>query len=398
MADSWIAEGIKMADISLEDLLKKSPKDLKKKAINPFADTDKVATQAVNSSSPALVDALDALQHALDASPRSSPTQILGKETPNLECPTEEGDASKTLTALGQELAERRNSTRGLPLGLEKASPAPEQTDIELDDPMLVDPKMFEKRVPLFDQAGGKPPSDGTEIAHAPVDENLSLGGFNEERDTIDDVYRDKAGIKPKKYEPVDNSHLHGVDGERDTIADVIRDKTRYIPNQNDDDDDEFMERIEDVPKEKIKMQETRKVSPPEEIRAKNYATRSRSTFTGIGIIGKHDIGDVVECHDGFDYRIISISMTNNGVHLRRLDTGMKSRTSYEKFFGMKPTPFPYSKNDIVSYYNPETMQRENYEVVGLNPASNNVQLIIDGQKRFIRATKITLVEKAHDE
>jgi hypothetical protein len=377
-----------MNKISLEDLLRKSPEQIKNKMLNPFSDVNIDITDSVASNSPDLVEALTTLQETLENSSR--------KDSRSLNTSTDSVESFNPLTFLSSEIAERKGR-QSLPVGLEKSVPVSNPVDSAPDDPNMADFQTFEKRVPLFGETGGGSPSrDGTEISSAPVDDGLALGGFNEERDTVEDVYRDKAGIKAKKYEPIDNSLLHGVDGERDTIQDVIQDKRRYIPNQeeDDDDDDECMENIS----EGVKMEEVQKITVPEVIGERNYATRNRSTFTGIGVLGKHKVNDIITGHDGYEYKIVHISMTNNGVQLRRLDTGLNSRTSYEKFFGIKPTPFPYSKGDLVKYFNPNTKKFEMYYVVGLNPASNNVQLIINDKKRFIRATKVELVKKDHED
>lgn len=388
-----------MAEISLLDLLNKTPEQIRKQISNPFE--DKIDTARL-SPSPDFPYALDNLNKSINS---NLLTEVEVKP-PGIS----------PVDYLKAELLDRRSRSDLLPFGLEKSGPTVESTDFS-DDPNLT---------PTF--VSTRQPQPGSQLRSqrqfdAPVVDR-SLGGFNEERDTIEDVYRDQLGLGPKKPKPVDKSLLHGISGERDTIEDVMADKRVYIPNAEEEnfDDDDWLEAspsgfivpkyeaITQIEKESI-MEEIspnagwggsskpviRAVTTVEEIKDKMFATRSRSTFAGVGVLGQHEKDSIVRGNDGYEYVILSISQTNNGVHLRRVDTGLSSRTSYNKFFGVEDKVLEFDKGDTVNYYNPKTLRNEQYVVVGLNPAANNVQILMDGKKHFIRVTKLTLVSKAAD-
>lgn len=353
-----------MADISLLDLLNKSTQDLKKQVRDPFPDNKRIAEEVFKAATQSLSDSVNNSKN--ENKVVHSPVDILRAE-----------------------LHERKGQQRNLPDGLELSKDLSTLPNSEyMDDPNLRDYHPSPVSSPSFSSPS---PVEDFEVPDP--------HGIDGERDTPDDVYRDLAGVKPKKYKPVPDSSLYGLGGDRDTIQDVYADKVRRTATQEEDDDDDDLdfEIIADIQEKKEIVHTPLKVEVPEIIDGKMYATKSRSTFSDIGIVGEHVKGAIVTGKDGLKYKIVTISEGNNGVHLRSIDTGYNTRTSYAKFFGVKSVDFPYTIGDVVSYFNSESNLFEHYDIVGLNPAANNVQLIIDGKKRFIRVTKVSLVKKATD-
>jgi hypothetical protein len=372
-----------MSNISLFDLLTKSANDIKKQVINPFFD-DKISdVNPVNK---------EILSKVVDDLCSNVSQSRQHKETYTQHLPTSSTDQNISVSGIKQTILKNRRYSR-VPEGLETVRDVPVQESYS-DDPNLND---WSYRLSKSENYKPEPVGYGSVSTS---DDSVSYSephSLNDERDTPEDMFRDQHGLKPKRHKPIPKESLHGGE-DRDTIEDVIRDRNQYIPNQ-DDDDDIYLEPINVKGEDNmIWTVEEQDIQVPNEIKSKMFATNSRSTFVGVGIEGKHNKGDTVKAHDGNEYKIINITKSNNSVHLRCVNTGYSSRTSYNKFFGIHNNDFAFKKGDLVKYYNPSSMSEETYEVVGLNPASNNVQLLMGGKKKFIRATKVSLVYRKKED
>lgn len=191
----------------------------------------------------------------------------------------------------------------------------------------------------------------------------IELGGFNDDRDTPEDAYRDKYSIPKKKIPPRKKEELYGLHGERDSVEDAYADKygTGIQPEPD--------------------------IAPlyPDALPQKLTAQRaSKEAFNNIANIDQHKKGTVLTANDGCQYKIVSISEKSNRVKLLSLETLSQHSTPLDKFFGIE-RKFPYKIGDDVIY------KGERYPVDGISPSNNTILLAI--LNKYVRISQVEKFE-----
>lgn len=88
-------------------------------------------------------------------------------------------------------------------------------------------------------------------------------------------------------------------------------------------------------------------------------------------------------------FKVLSAHTDSNRVHLSSTDPSYPPKFSVSiSFLNGTEVAFPYSKGDVVRYKDAD------HVVAGLNPASMNVVLKIDGKAKLVKVTSVTLVSK----
>src|SRR5215204_5295686 len=90
---------------------------------------------------------------------------------------------------------------------------------------------------------------------------------------------------------------------------------------------------------------------------------------------------------EGTAFTVTGISPGNNRVFLSTSD-GKKLSTSLSKLLGQE-VPFDWKKGDVVRY------KEQEFTVQGLNPASNNILLVIEGKQKLVKVNKVTKLSSA---
>lgn len=196
--------------------------------------------------------------------------------------------------------------------------------------------------------------------------DNMSseLGGFQDDRDTPEDAYRDRYDIKKEKPKQRSKEELYGLHGERDSVEDMYTELYGNGPQPEPDTAPLYPDAL------------------PQKLTAKRA---SKEAFKNAGNLELHSKNDIITANDGCQYKIVSISENSNRVKLLSAETLKTHSTPYDLFFGVE-RKFPYAIGDTVIY------KDEEYTIDGISPSNNSV--LLSTINKYIRISQIKKIEK----
>src|SRR3970040_1268945 len=136
--------------------------------------------------------------------------------------------------------------------------------------------------------------------------------------------------------------------------------------------------------------------SKPEEKEARKRLSYDKSLLRGKFTEGtefkkgeKHTVVIETEAVKRTDVlEVLRVEKSAGRVKFKDEGSGETFSISFTDLFG-KEKGMPFKKGDVVKF------EEKDYEVKGLNPASQNVVLLIEGKQRYVKISKVTLVLSA---